>query len=72
MTELLKQAMLALEQLPETEQDAVAQQILVELAKDAKWDATLNDPKGLAVLDALVTRAKKQVAQGGAEDIERL
>jgi len=72
MTELLKQAMTALEQLPAAEQDAVAQQILVELEEDAKWEVTLHDPRSEIVLNTLIARAKEQVAQGGAADIEDL
>lgn len=45
MTNLLKQAIAAIEQLPQEEQDAVAHHILEDVADDARWEASLSDPR---------------------------
>ena len=44
MTKLLKQAIAALENLPEVEQDALAQHIINDLIDDAKWRESFADP----------------------------
>ncbi len=72
MTELLKRAIAAIEQLPETEQNALAEQILEEIEEEAKWDTTFADPRSELVLDRLIAQAKTQIDQGGAADLEDL
>jgi|GEM_PF-1430035 len=45
MTDLLKQALTALENLPEVEQDALAYHILNDLIEEAKWNESFADPR---------------------------
>lgn len=67
MTELLKKAINSLEQLPASEQDAIAQQILEELQEEDRWEASFNDPRSEIVLDHLITRQGTH----GARQIQR-
>ncbi len=39
MTELLQKAMGEIEKLPDAEQDAIAERLMMELAADETWDA---------------------------------
>ncbi len=72
MTDLLKQAMDALEKLPEAEQNAMAQQILDELQDEAKWNDTFNDPRSEVALERLIARAKEQVKRGDVADLDEI
>ena len=72
MTELLKKAINALEQLPASEQDAMAQQILADLQDEDRWEASFNDPRSEIVLDRLITRAKEEVKQGKISDLNEI
>ena len=72
MTELLKKAINALEQLPASEQDAMAQQILEELQDEEQWEASFNDPRSEIVLDQLISRAKEQIGQGKISDLDEI
>lgn len=60
MIDLLKQAVEQAAQLPEDEQQRIAEIILAEIDPEQRWKELLSDPRSEAVLEELVTRAKQQ------------
>jgi hypothetical protein len=74
MIERLRAVIERVEHLSEEQQVALAalweRQIEAQI-EEAKWEATLADPRSLQVLDALVQRAKEQVARGEVYDTLR-
>jgi hypothetical protein len=70
MTDLLKQAFVAIEKLPPSQQDLIAQRLLEELEDDNQWEETFSDPRSEIVLDQLISRAKHQIAQGNISDLD--
>ncbi len=64
MTELLRQAFAALEQLPAIEQDAVAQHILQDLLGEARWDASFADPRSEQFFATMVLQGEEEAKQG--------
>lgn len=74
MIERLRAVIERVERLPEDQQEALAalwERQIEEQLEDAKWEASFADPRSLAVLDALVQRAKEQVARGEVYDTLR-
>lgn len=53
MIDLLKEAFAQAEQLPEEEQQKIAEMILERIANDKRWEELLVDPKRAAAVDAL-------------------
>jgi len=68
-TTLLRQAISALEQLPEDEQDAMAQHILAELEDEARWSrqfaATTDDQ-----WDRMISEVRRDIAEHGTRPLE--
>jgi len=64
MTDLLKQAMIALEKLPAAEQDALAQHILNDLIEEAKWEESFADPRSEQFFVEMVRLGESEAAQG--------
>jgi hypothetical protein len=58
------------EQLSEEQQETLAARWEEEL-EEARWEASLADPRSAHALDALVKRAKEQVARGEVYDTPR-
>jgi hypothetical protein len=58
------------EQLSEEQQEALAARWEEEL-EEARWEASFADPRSARALDALVTRAKEQIARGEVYDLPR-
>ncbi|HEX6798962.1 MAG TPA: hypothetical protein VF116_14725 [Ktedonobacterales bacterium] len=58
------------EQLSEEQQEALAARWEAEL-DEARWEASFADPRSARALDALVKRAKEQVARGEVYDTPR-
>lgn len=56
MTEALRQAIAQIEQLPEIDQDTIAQQIhaLVTQIADQRWEELLADPRSEAFFDEMI------------------
>jgi len=74
MIERLRAVIEQVERLPEEQQEALAalwERQIEEQLEEAKWEASFADPRSLQVLDALVQRAKKQVARGEVYDTMR-
>jgi hypothetical protein len=74
MIERLRAVIARVEQLPEEQQEALAalwERQIEEQLEEAKWEASFADPRSLTVLDALVQRAKEQVARGEVYDTLR-
>jgi hypothetical protein len=63
MIERLRAVVAEAEKLSEQEQEALAA-LWEEVLEEAKWEATLADPRSQRAMDALVARAKEQVARG--------
>lgn len=62
MTQLLEQALSAIQSLPESEQDAIAERILAEIAEDQRWDAAFaKSPEKLARMAA---KAREDIQAG--------
>ncbi len=62
MIERLRAVVAEAEKLSEQEQEALAA-LWEEVLEEAKWEATLADPQSQRAMDALVARAKEQVAR---------
>ncbi len=60
MTQLLEQAMSEVQKLPESEQDALAQQILEGLS-DRQWDALFARPESESLLSRLAAEARAEI-----------
>lgn len=74
MIERLRAVIELVERLPEDQQEALAalwERQIEEQLEEAKWEASFADPRSLQVLDALVQRAKEQVARGEVYDTLR-
>lgn len=62
MTHMLEQALTAVRELSDAEQDAIAALIIDELADDRRWDESFaQSPSGLS---ALVDKARQDIEQG--------
>ena len=67
MVEELRQALDALEQLPEEEQRQIAQLVLEEI-EQREWDELVSSPRSKAFLRRLVAEAKEgEIEDGGME-----
>ncbi len=64
MTDLLKQAMAALEKLPEASQDALAQHILNDLIEEARWEDSFADPLSERFFEEMIRLGDTEASQG--------
>jgi hypothetical protein len=62
MTQLLRRAMAEVEKLPEAEQDAIAAQILEQVADDRAWDASF--ARSQNELARIAAKAREDCAAG--------
>lgn len=72
MTQLLEQALTAVRNLPETEQDAIAALILDELADEKRWDAAYarsQDKLAQLAAKALDDARSGRARSGGFDDL---
>lgn len=65
MSQLLDQAVEEVRQLSDTEQDAIAQVILDEIADDQRWEQAF--ARSPSKLETLAARAEEQVRSGQFE-----
>ena len=70
MTKMLEKAISEVRQLPETDQDAIAQLILEELEDERRWDAAFSHPKSPLVLEALLAEAEAEDEAGLTQDCD--
>ncbi len=68
MTQLLERAVTEILQLPEAQQDEIAERLLLEL-EDAKWDALLARPEAKAKLREMAAKARANYDAGLATPI---
>ena len=68
MTKLLEQALRAVAELPEAEQDALAAAILAEVNGDASWDRQFGD--SATQLERLADDAITEHRQGRSEPLD--
>ncbi len=71
MTERLRQVMALLATLPDEEQDAFAIRLEADLRERQRIAAQLADPKETD-LDYLLAEARREIAEGGACDLDEL
>lgn len=71
MTERLRQAVELIETLPDEQQDEVATRLEAEFAEAGRVAAQLADPRETD-LDALLAEARREIAEGGARDLDEL
>lgn len=71
MTERLRQVIALLANLPDEEQDAVAIKLEAELRERQRIAAQLADPQETD-LDYLLAEARREIAEGGARDLDEL
>ena len=64
MTDLLKCAITALEQLPQETQDAIAQHILEDLTNEAQWEQSFTDPRSEQFFAEMVRLGDEEAARG--------
>ena len=69
MTERLRQAMALIAMLPDEQQDEVAARLEAEFKEAQRIAAQLADPKATD-LDYLLAEARREIAEGGARDLE--
>jgi hypothetical protein len=62
MTRLLQKAIVQMEKLPETEQDAIAALVLEELADEARWQEAF--ARSQDQLAALATKVRDDIREG--------
>ena len=62
MTQLLEEAIARVQQLPASEQDAIAQLIFDELADEQQWDQAFSSSQG--VLSRIAAKVRRDI-QGG-------
>ncbi|MCI0361243.1 MAG: hypothetical protein L0211_22405 [Planctomycetaceae bacterium] len=67
MTQLLEQALEAVQQLPPAEQDSIASLILQELADEKRWDEAF--ARTQVQLDRLADKVEADVAAGRVRDL---
>jgi hypothetical protein len=72
MTELLEQAIARLQNLPSSEQDAIATIILEELEDELQWDATFASSQNTLAKLAAVAMAEYQAGKTQTLDPETL
>ena len=72
MSELLAKAFKKIsEELPEDEQDLLAERLLRFLEdEDAQWDATLSSPANSGKLNKLLNRAREHFEAGRTEPLD--
>ena len=68
MTDLLKQALIEAEKLPESEQNALARWLLTELSSERKWDESFSDSQN--ALTKLAEEAKKEYGKGETKPLD--
>ena len=68
MTKLLEEAIAALTQLPESEQDGIASLILQEIASEKKWQQAFD--KSQSQLEQLAEEALEEFRQGKTLPLE--
>ena len=66
MVKALQDAIRRAEELPETEQEALAAILQAEMADEARWQRRFAETP--STIEALVRRAKKQFADGQFEE----
>ena len=71
MTELLQQAIAAVEQLPSTQQDAIAQRLLDDLEDETIWQAQFQATTD-EQWDQLADLVRNDIAQRSTEPFEAL
>jgi hypothetical protein len=69
MTKLLESAVAKAKELPEAEQDAIAQIVIDEIESERRWDALL--AKSPEKLGKLADRAWSEHEAGGSEGLHR-
>jgi hypothetical protein len=67
MTQLLEQALTALRQLSDAEQDAIAALIIDEMADERRWDESF--ARSSSGLSALVDKARQDIQQGRVRSV---
>jgi hypothetical protein len=68
MTKLLEKAVSGIGQLPASEQDAIARELLDRIDADERWAKLLADPRSAGVLARLAAEAREDLAAGNVED----
>ncbi len=67
MTELLEEAIMRVQQLPPSEQDAIAQLILDELADEQRWDKAFTQSQD--ALGRLAAKVRADIRAGKTKPI---
>lgn len=62
MTQLLEEAIARVQQLPASEQDAIAQLIFDELADERRWDQAFSSSQD--ALSRIATKVRKDIQEG--------
>lgn len=68
MTALLEKAIDQIKQLPDTEQDEIARELLEMLASEQRWDALFADPRSEALMDKMAAKVRADIAAGRVTD----
>ena len=69
MIERLQEAFRQAGQLPEQEQQVLAELLIEEMKASAKWDTLFADPRSERLIERLVNEALAEDAAGKTEDI---
>ena len=70
MTELLANAIKAIEALPETEQDNIAREILDRIAEEAEWDTLVSSPNSQDWLAEQAAKVRHDIAKGRVKRLD--
>lgn len=71
MTERLRQALALVATLPDEQQDEIAAKLEAEFKESQRIAAQLADPQATDP-DYLLSEARREIAEGGARDLEEL
>lgn len=70
MIDALKRAIERAAQQPESEQAALAYLLMQAMDADAKWDALLNSPASLTVLEHMAEEPHQEHVRGETRDLD--
>lgn len=70
MNALVTKAFIAIAQLPEAEQEAIARELLARIESDTQWKQMLNDPRSQTVFRDLIAEAVDANEAGKVSDFD--
>ena len=70
MNALVSKAIAALSKLPDSEQEAIAREVLDRIDADARWDELFADPRSETLLARFAAEVRDEIAKGQVLDFD--